>query len=97
MMEQFTKPLKTKYLPTFNLILFKDRQQWFSLVVLMIGIAFTQVADGEKLDDDVDDINYVHKVKGFFAVFVACVSSGCSKTKREIVNNWNCRICWCFL
>ena len=63
----------------------------------MVGIAFTQVADGEKLDDDVDDINYVHKVKGFFAVFVACVSSGCSKTKREIVNNWNCRICWCFL
>jgi len=42
----------------------------------MVGIAFTQVADGEKLDDDVDDINYVHKVKGFFAVFVACVSSG---------------------
>ena len=55
----------------------------------MVGIAFTQVADGDKLDDDVDDINYVHKVKGFFAVFVACVSSGCSKIKRAIVKNWN--------
>ena len=42
----------------------------------MIGIAFTQVADNENTNDNVDDKTYVHKVKGLFAVFVACVSSG---------------------
>ena len=42
----------------------------------MIGIGFTQVADNENTNNELDDKTYIHKVKGLFAVFVACVSSG---------------------
>ena len=55
----------------------QDIQHWVSLVVLMIGIALTQIAGGgDSKNGEDEDEGSRSKIDGVLAVFVACLCSG---------------------
>ena len=46
------------------------------IMVIIIGIAFTQITGDEDANNEENKERYTHKMNGVLAVFIACLSSG---------------------
>ena len=72
----------------------QDIQHWVSLVVLMIGIALTQIAGGgDSKNGEDEDEGSRSKIDGVLAVFVACLCSGIIILCILLYSASFCRLC----
>ncbi|XP_019716310.1 UDP-galactose translocator [Hippocampus comes] len=73
---QVTYQLKILTTALFSVLMLKktlSKVQWFSLLLLFVGVAIVQVQQGASKETERDDQNYV---AGLTAVIISCLSSG---------------------
>lgn len=78
---QVTYQLKILTTAMFSVWMLKRRiskQQWFSLVLLIVGVAFVQVPTGGEKVAEAAGLDRSHQLLGLIAVLLSCMSSGFS-------------------
>lgn len=78
---QVTYQLKILTTAMFSVWMLKRRistQQWLSLVLLIIGVAFVQVPTGDNKAAEAAGLDRYHQLLGLMAVLMSCMSSGFS-------------------
>ncbi|KAH9366651.1 hypothetical protein HPB48_000594 [Haemaphysalis longicornis] len=78
---QVTYQLKILTTAMFSVWMLKRRistQQWLSLVLLIIGVAFVQVPTGDNKAAEAAGLDRYHQLLGLMAVLLSCMSSGFS-------------------